>query len=37
MEHAHREDHDEFIMIDGPTSTQDVPSVSASSNPFPFF
>ncbi|KAK1697704.1 hypothetical protein QYE76_014401 [Lolium multiflorum] len=34
-EHAHRTDHDEFVVIDGPTSTQDAPLVSR--NPFPFF
>jgi hypothetical protein len=33
--HAHRADHDEFIVIDGPTSTQDAPSVSASPYPNP--
>jgi hypothetical protein len=34
MEHAHREDHDEFIVIDEPTSTQDALSASPSPNPF---
>jgi hypothetical protein len=33
-EHIHRADHDEFIVIDGPTSTQDAPSASPYDNPF---
>jgi hypothetical protein len=39
MQHAHRANHDEFIVFYGPTSTQDAPSVSvsASLNPNPFF
>jgi hypothetical protein len=35
MEHGHRADHDEFIVIDRPTSTQDAPSASVLPNPFP--
>jgi hypothetical protein len=35
MEHAHREENDEVVMIDGPTSTQD--ALSAASSPKPFF
>jgi small-conductance mechanosensitive channel len=33
-EHAHRTDHDEVAVIDGPASTQDAPLASASPKPF---
>jgi hypothetical protein len=36
-EHAHRVDHDEFVVIDEPTSIQDAPPALLSPNPFSFF